>query len=89
LKAEPIVEATVAVVIITMFWYLASAILKSYFLPSPLDAAPCLLGLLGEPSTWRHIASSATRVMLGLALGSVAGLAVGIASRYIRGRLPS
>jgi ABC-type nitrate/sulfonate/bicarbonate transport system permease component len=85
LRAEPIFRAAAAVTIVMAFWHLASAALRTYFLPGPLDVVPCLLALLGEPSTWGHIASSAARVAVGLALGSVVGLAMGVAPRYLPG----
>lgn len=83
LSPKPVVKAVAALLIVASTWHLASLLINNYFLPSPLTVVPQLLELLGESSTWRHLAISFSRVAAGLAIGLAAGLAMGIAPRYV------
>lgn len=76
-------KALAATSLLVAAWHLASAVLESYFLPGPLEVLPRFLDLLREWSTWRHVAASFTRVLLGLLIGLVAGLAMGVAPRHV------
>jgi len=82
LTIKPAVKAAAAILVVVLAWHIASLFVNSFFLPSPLDVAPRLVGILSRPSTWKHLAISFSRIAIGLAAGLAAGLAMGVAPRY-------
>lgn len=72
-----------------VFWLLvwavaAHVIARELILPSPAAVGRALGGLLVQPEFWRSTAASLLRVAAGFLLGTVAGMALGVATAASR-----
>jgi ABC-type nitrate/sulfonate/bicarbonate transport system permease component len=70
-----------AFLIIIALWQAAGSLgwVSPLFLPSPLAIVQALIALTASGELGQHIAASAMRIGVGWALGTIAGLAVGLA----------
>ncbi|MCX8205106.1 MAG: ABC transporter permease subunit [Candidatus Nezhaarchaeota archaeon] len=65
-------------------WHALSTWSSSPLFPSPAATASALIEVFSLPSSWAHVGSTASRVFVGVLLGSVLGVACGILPRYSR-----
>lgn len=73
--------AWIAFALVLMLWQgaLSGGLVNPVFLPSPLNILFALRDLTVSGELWRHLSISLLRIGGGWALGTVAGLAIGIA----------
>ena len=75
--------AAVVAVFIALWWAVA-AMAGSTLLPTPGQVFGALIDILKAPNGWRHIGITTYRVVVGTLIGSVAGSALGLMTRYSR-----
>lgn len=63
-------------------WWAVAASSGTELLPTPWQTAKAFIAILSAASSWHHIATTTWRVFTGTLLGSVAGLLLGLATRY-------
>ena len=59
-------------------WAALAQMFPPQFLPGPVRVARTIIGLLGEPATYGHLAATGRRIAAGFVLSMAAGTAVGI-----------
>jgi NitT/TauT family transport system permease protein len=65
-------------------WWLIAAVSDSVLLPNPWQTLRAMVKVLSAPRGWLHVGITTYRVFLGTVIGSLAGTALGIITRYNR-----
>jgi NitT/TauT family transport system permease protein len=80
MKWLPWVSTPVVLALVLLVWQLAVSVfgVSSFILPTPADVAAAVIRLLGEASTWGHLAITLAEVTLGFLAALVFGLVVGV-----------
>lgn len=71
-------ELVGALIVIIIFWWLGSIVIKKSFLPDPAVTIKRMLELIADGTLTRHILISAKRLIAGTLLGSILALPVGL-----------
>jgi NitT/TauT family transport system permease protein len=77
-ELSPRYYRAISVALVVLAWAALARVFPPQFLPGPARVARTILGLLGEPATYAHLAATGRRIAAGFVLSMVAGAAVGI-----------
>ncbi|MDR0896522.1 MAG: ATP-binding cassette domain-containing protein [Oscillospiraceae bacterium] len=80
-RRKPLRIALVALLWLGIWAALAAWVGQSLLLPSPLQTARALGGLLGQSAFWLGVVASVGRIVLGFALGLVVGVVLAVLAR--------
>jgi NitT/TauT family transport system permease protein len=80
MKWLPWVSTPVVLLLVLAAWQMAVSVfgVSAFILPTPADVAAAVVRLLGEPSTWGHVAITLAEVTLGFLAALAFGLVVGV-----------
>ena len=68
----------ISLLIIFVLWHISSLLFNKDFFPNTIDTFKALIVLLNEGEIYKHILSSAYRIISGTLLGTLAALPLGL-----------
>ena len=82
-KTYPHWVSVASIIILLLFWeaICRSGLVSSLFLPAPSQIISALLTMLADGEIGVSLAASMYRILIGFAVGSLIGLAVGLVTR--------